>query len=111
MPCQWFAAAARLGRLHLTRGELQPAIEWLERAAAAPAPDADEARAVLYELASALQATGEGARALAVLMEIDAERTEYRDVSPFIGGGSLAATHSATHLDGCRNWLRRTVFC
>ncbi len=37
--------------------------------------------ALLYELATVLQANGEGARALAVLLELQAEAGEYRDVS------------------------------
>ncbi len=37
--------------------------------------------ALLYELASVLEANGEGARALAVLLELQAEAGEYRDVS------------------------------
>lgn len=79
-PLQRFSAATRLGRLHLSRGELDTAIEWLERAAEAPAPAPEEGLAVLYELASALQEVGESARALAVLMEIDADAAAYRDV-------------------------------
>ena len=79
-PMLRFAAAARLGRLFLTRGEVEPAIEWLERAAEAPPADADDGRAVLYELAAALQTIGECDRALAVLMEIEADAAAYRDV-------------------------------
>lgn len=79
-PILRFPAAARLGRLHLSRGELEIAIDWLERAAEAPAPALDEGLAVLYDLAAALQQVGESARALAILMEIGAETTEYRDV-------------------------------
>ena len=37
--------------------------------------------ALLYELASVLEAHGESARALAVLLELQAEAGEYRDVS------------------------------
>jgi len=79
-PILRFPAAARLGRLHLSRGELEIAVEWLERAAEAPAPALDEGLAVLYDLAAALQQLGESTRALAILMEIGAETTEYRDV-------------------------------
>jgi tetratricopeptide (TPR) repeat protein len=79
-PMLRFVAAARLGRLHMTRGERDSAIEWLERAAEAPAPEPEDGVAVLYELAAALQDSGESARALAVLLEIDADVAAYRDV-------------------------------
>lgn len=78
-PILRFPAAARLGRLHLSRGEVETATEWLERAAEAPAPSQDEGLMVLYELASGLEQLGESARALAILMEIDAEKP-FRDV-------------------------------
>jgi tetratricopeptide (TPR) repeat protein len=81
VPVYRFAAAAALGRLHAERGELEAAVEWLERAAEAPAPTPEEAHALLYELADALERTGESARALAVLMELDADvGAAYRDV-------------------------------
>lgn len=80
MPLLRFAAAARLGRFYVSRGDLTAGIDWLERAAEAPAADPDEGRAVLYELASALQQLGESARELAVLMEIEADAVAYRDV-------------------------------
>ena len=40
-----FEAAAMLGRLHQQRGDVPQAIEWLERAAGAPAPTRDEGHA------------------------------------------------------------------
>jgi hypothetical protein len=55
-------------------------IEWLERAAEAPAPSPDEGWAVLYDLAQALERIGENARALAVLLEVEADAGTYRDV-------------------------------
>jgi hypothetical protein len=75
-----FKAAARLGRLLIDRGDLNEGVEWLERAAEAPAPSPDEGYDLLYELAGALEAQGESARALAILMELDAEAEGYRDV-------------------------------
>lgn len=75
-----FKAASRLGRLHIARGETDAGIEWLERAAEAPAPSPDEGHSVLYDLASALEKGGESARALAIFMEIDADGVNYRDV-------------------------------
>jgi tetratricopeptide (TPR) repeat protein len=75
-----FRAAARLGRLYVARGDFQEGIDWLERAAEAPAPSPDEGQSVLYDLAGALERTGESARALAILMELDADGGAYRDV-------------------------------
>ena len=75
-----FRASAQIGRLHAARGDFQESIEWLERAAEAPAPSPDEGLAVLYELAGMLERIGETARALAVLLEIESDRSGYRDV-------------------------------
>ena len=80
VPMMRFKAAARLGRFLIDRGDLNEGIEWLERAAEAPAPSPEEGYDLLYELAGALEAQGESARALAVLMELDAEADGYRDV-------------------------------
>jgi tetratricopeptide (TPR) repeat protein len=57
------------------------AVEWFERAAEAPAREASDNHAVLYALADALERCGEPARALAVLLELDADTSGYRDVS------------------------------
>jgi tetratricopeptide (TPR) repeat protein len=73
-------AAAELGRLYLRRGDPQRGIEWLERAADGPAATPDEGFAVLYELANALERLGEPARALAILVDLDADAGGYRDV-------------------------------
>jgi tetratricopeptide (TPR) repeat protein len=75
-----FKAAAQLGRLSLSRGDFQDGVEWLERAAAAPAPSADETFGVLYDLADTLARIGEPVRALAVFMELEADAGTYRDV-------------------------------
>ena len=80
VPMLRFKAAARLGRMLIDRGDLNEGIEWLERAAEAPAPTPEEGYDLLYELAGALEAQGESARALAILMELDAESDGYRDV-------------------------------
>lgn len=80
VPMMRFKAAARLGRFLIDRGDLSEGVEWLERAAEAPAPSPGEGHDLLYELAGALEAQGESARALAILMEIDAEADGYRDV-------------------------------
>jgi tetratricopeptide (TPR) repeat protein len=75
-----FAASARLGAACLDSGDLGGSIEWFERAAAAPPPSAEEGYAVLDGLARALERSGETERALAVLLELDAETGGYRDV-------------------------------
>jgi len=80
VPIMRFKAAARLGRFLIDRGDLSEGVEWLERAAEAPAPSPEEGHDLLYELAGALEAQGESARALAILMELDAEADGYRDV-------------------------------
>jgi lipopolysaccharide biosynthesis regulator YciM len=79
-PRQRFEAASTLGRLYQRRGEVSAAIEWLERAAEAPAPTADEGRALLYDLGVLLDGAGETSRALAVFLELQADVGDYRDV-------------------------------
>jgi tetratricopeptide (TPR) repeat protein len=79
-PRQRFEAAAALGRLHDRRGDQTLAIEWLERAAGAQPPNADEGRALLYDLGLLLEGIGETSRALAVFLELQAEAGDYRDV-------------------------------
>lgn len=78
---QRFDAASMLGRLHLEQQRLSNAVEWFERAAEAPAPTPDAGRALLYDLASTLEAAGENSRALAVFLELEAESGGYRDVA------------------------------
>jgi tetratricopeptide (TPR) repeat protein len=77
---QRFEAAALLGRIHMDRGERPRALEWFEQAAEAPAPTAD-GRALLYDLADALETIGEAGRALAVFAELEADVRGYRDVT------------------------------
>lgn len=74
-----FEAASRLGRLLLERGETARALEWLERASEAPAPDVEEGHALLYDFGVALDTAGETARALAVFLELQADAGDYRD--------------------------------
>jgi tetratricopeptide (TPR) repeat protein len=80
-PRQRFGAGVILGRLYRERGDPIHAIEWLERAAEAPAPTDEENRALLYDLGELLEAVGETARALAVFLELQADAGEYRDVA------------------------------
>src|SRR5206468_1840195 len=76
-----FQAATLLGRLHRDREALPQAIEWFERAAEAAAPTANESHLLLYELADALEANGEVARALAICLELQADAGDFKDVS------------------------------
>jgi len=79
-PRQRFEAGILVARLYSERGDTTHAIEWLERAAEAPAPTAEEGHALLYDLAAALEEAGETARALAVLLELQADTADFRDV-------------------------------
>lgn len=83
-PRQRFDAASMLGRLYLERKDMAHSIEWLERAAEAPAPTADSGRALLYDLAQTLELVGESSRALAVFVELESESGGYRDVAGHI---------------------------
>jgi len=76
-----FATAWLIARLYRDRGMAAETLEWLERAAQAPAHAAADAHQVLYELADALESAGEQARALAVCLELQAEAGDYNDVS------------------------------
>jgi tetratricopeptide (TPR) repeat protein len=76
-----FATASMLGRVFRDRGMMPQAVDWLERAAEASAPTPDEGHQLLYELAEALEATGETARALAICIELQAEAGDFRDVA------------------------------
>lgn len=80
-PRQRFDSASMLGRLYLERKDTNYAIEWLERAAEAPAPTPDAGRALLYDLAKTLESIGEHSRALAVFVELESESGGYRDVA------------------------------
>ena len=73
-------AASELGRLYDARGDIHAAVQWFELAADGPAATQDEAYAVLYDLADALARQGEASRALAILIDLDAEAGDYRDV-------------------------------
>ena len=80
-PRHRFRAGAMLAKAYLEAGDRAHAIEWYERAVEAPAPSATAQHALLYELASVLEAQGESARALAVLLELQADAGDYRDIS------------------------------
>ncbi len=80
-PRQRFDACSLLGRVYLERSEMGRAVDWLERAAEAPAPTPDAGRALLYDLAETLETVGEHSRALAVFVELESESGGYRDVA------------------------------
>ena len=80
-PQHRFRAGAMLAKSYLGAGDHAHAIEWYERALEAPAPSPMAHHGLLYDLASVLEANGDSARALAVLLELQAEAGEYRDVA------------------------------
>jgi tetratricopeptide (TPR) repeat protein len=75
-----FGTSWLIARLYRDRDMLPQALEWLERAAQAPAPTSDESHQLLYELAEGLEKVGEVARALAICLELQADAGSYRDV-------------------------------
>jgi tetratricopeptide (TPR) repeat protein len=80
-PRHRFEAGTTLARIFKRRQDLPQAVEWLERAAEAPAPTGDAGLALLYDLGATLESMGETARALAVFMELQADAGEYLDVA------------------------------
>jgi tetratricopeptide (TPR) repeat protein len=75
-----FGASWLIARLYRERDQLPQALDWLERAAQAPAPTSDESHQLLYELADGLEHVGEVARALAICLELQAEAGSYKDI-------------------------------
>jgi tetratricopeptide (TPR) repeat protein len=75
-----FGTSWLIARLYRDRDMLPETLEWLERAAQANAPTTDESHQLLFELAEALEKSGEVARALAVCIELQADAGSYRDV-------------------------------
>lgn len=80
-PQQRFEAGRLLGGLYRELRDYGQATRWLEQAAEVPPPDAEAGRALLYELAEVLEEAGETSRALAVLLELQAEAGAYRDAA------------------------------
>ena len=76
-----FRAASMLARISRDRRQFSDAVEWLERAAEAPAPTVEASHGLLYELGDTLESMREDARALAVFIELQASAPDYRDVA------------------------------
>jgi tetratricopeptide (TPR) repeat protein len=76
-----FMTSWLIARLYREREMMPQALEWLERAAQAPAPTSDESHQLLYELADGLEKTGEVARALAICLELQADAGDYQDIA------------------------------
>ena len=87
-----FEAASLLGKIFVNRGDLAKAISWLDRAVEAPASSPDAMHTVLYELADALESTGDPVRALAVSLELQALAGGFRDVNDRVRRLSTAQT-------------------
>jgi tetratricopeptide (TPR) repeat protein len=75
-----FATSRLIARLYRDRKMIEKSVKWLERATQSPAPTSDDAHQALYELADALEQVGEGARALAVLLELQADAGDFQDI-------------------------------
>ena len=75
-----FEASALLARLQRERGDTLGALAWLERAAETPAPGIEEGRALLYDLATLVEETGDTARAFAMFLDLQSDAGDYRDV-------------------------------
>jgi tetratricopeptide (TPR) repeat protein len=80
MPAMRFEASSHLARISLGRGDLQAAVDWMERALEAPAPAVGDRLEIMYDLADTLARQGEASRAMALFMEVDSESSGYRDV-------------------------------
>jgi tetratricopeptide (TPR) repeat protein len=79
-PALRFEAASHLARAWLGRGDLQMAVDWMERALEAPAPADNDRLALMYDLADTLARQGETSRAMALFMEVESDVSGYRDV-------------------------------
>ena len=75
-PRHRFEAAAMLARLYRNQKDLPRAIEWLERAAEAPAPDTRGRPGAALRPRVGARSDGETARALAVFLELQADAGE-----------------------------------
>jgi tetratricopeptide (TPR) repeat protein len=74
-------AATELARIHRRLGHTRESIEWLERAAESSPVGTAESHELLYDLGLLLAEAGETERALAVLIELQSDVPDYRDVA------------------------------
>ncbi len=74
-------AASELARIHRRLGNTKESIEWLEQAAESSLAGTEESHELLYDLGLLLAEAGETERALAVLLELQADVPDYRDVA------------------------------
>jgi tetratricopeptide (TPR) repeat protein len=74
-------AASELARIQRRLGHTRESIEWLERAAESSLAGTEESHELLYDLGLLLAEAGETERALAVLLELQADVPDYRDVA------------------------------
>ena len=75
-----FVAAALLGKLLPGAGQRHGIHRMVRACGAGAGADRDVGFEVLYDLADALEQAGEPARALAILMELQADAGDYRDI-------------------------------
>jgi TPR repeat protein len=76
-----FEASSMLGRLYLKKKDLTHAIEWLERAAEAPAPSANHARSCSTSSARCSRRRERRRAPWRSFLELQADAGEYRDVA------------------------------
>ena len=74
-------AASELARIQRRLGHTRESIEWLEQAAESSLAGTEESHELLYDLGLLLAEAGETERALAVLLELQADVPDYRDVA------------------------------
>lgn len=74
-------AASELARIHRRLGHGRESIEWLEQAVESSAAGTEESHDLLYDLGLLLSEAGETERALAVMLELQADVPDYRDVA------------------------------
>jgi hypothetical protein len=73
--------ASMLGICFLEKGMPKLAVKWFEKGLSAPGRSEDEYQALRYDLANALEQSGEPGRALAVFTELFGQDANFRDVA------------------------------
>jgi hypothetical protein len=93
-PALRFQAAAQLGRLHMADGRWADAIRWLDAASDAPTFARDQRLSVLYDMADALERSGDVGRAVTVWSDLELEAGSYRDVATRLARLGPLARHT-----------------